>query len=119
MEVVLARYVAVTNDVFAGRAPSDAIAEVTTPEWAVEEASGFAAAAALDSSTARVDMTKWQVSSVRGTNSVVDVIAAVCFESKGVPTHVTVRLVPGPDGLVISDIVPWEDATWCLDSPSL
>ena len=117
--VALTRYVDLTNAILSGSQDVDAMRTITTPEWNTEEQQGFAALDALGGDAPRVELTKWEVESRRGRRTLVDVLVAACLGSHESPTRVTVRLVPQSGDLVIAEIAPWEDSTWCAASPSL
>lgn len=115
----LAEYITVTNRIVSGDAPVESINDLTTTEWAIEESSGFAALEALGGNAAMVSMTRWQLSAVRGTHTLVDALVAACLGGTTDQTRVTIRLLPRDGELVIAEISPWEDSSWCVDSPSL
>ena len=117
--LALARYVDLTNAIMSGSQDVDAMATISTPEWNVEEQQGFAALDALGGGAPHVELSKWEIESRRGTHTLVDVLVAACLGSHESPTRVTVRLVPQRGDLVIAEIAPWEDSTWCAASPSL
>jgi len=117
--VALTRYVDLTNAILSGSQDVDAMRTITTPEWNTEEQQGFAALDALGGDAPRVELTKWEIESRRGRRTLVDVLVAACLGSHEIPTRVTVRLVPRSGDLVIAEIAPWEDSTWCAASPSL
>jgi len=117
--LALTRYVDLTNAILSGSQTVDAMATITTPAWNTEEQQGFAALDALGGDAPRVELSKWEVESRRGTHTLVDVLVAACLGSHESPTRVTVRLVPRSGDLVIAEIAPWEDSTWCAASPSL
>jgi hypothetical protein len=112
-------YVDVTNHIVSGDAPVEAINDLTTPEWAIEEANGFAALTALRGKPATVALTRWQLTAMRGRHTLVDAFVSACLGSATSPMHVTVRLLPHDGALVIGEISPWEDSTWCAELPSL
>jgi hypothetical protein len=112
-------YVEVTNQIVSGDAPVAAINDLTTPEWAIEEATGFAALDALDGNAPTVSMARWQLTAMRGQHTLVDALVSACLGSTTTQLHVTVRLVPRDGAIVIDEISPWEDSTWCAVSPSL
>jgi hypothetical protein len=117
--VALTRYVDLTNAILSGSQDVDAMRTITTPEWNTEEQQGFAALDALGGGAPRVELSKWEVESRRGTHTLVDVLVAACLGSHESPTRVTVRLVPRSGDLIVAEIAPWEDSTWCAASPSL
>jgi len=117
--VALTRYVDLTNAILSGSQDVDAMRTITTPEWNTEEQQGFAALDALGGDAPRVELTKWEIESRRGRRTLVDVLVAACLGSHESPTRVTVRLVPRSGDLVVAEIAPWEDSTWCAASPSL
>jgi hypothetical protein len=112
-------YIDVTNRIVSGDAPAEAIDNLTTPEWAIEEANGFAALNALGGKAATVAMTRWQLTAMRGRHTVVDALVSACLGSVATQTHVTIRMVPRDGAIVIDEISPWKDSTWCAVSPSL
>ena len=112
-------YIEVTNQIVSGDAPVSAINDLTTPEWAIEEAHGFAALDGLGGSATTVSMARWQLTAMRGRHTMVDAIVSACLGSTTTQTHVTIRLVPRDGTIVIDEISPWEDSTWCVASPSL
>ena len=116
--LALARYVDLTNGIMSGAQPVEAMATLTTPEWNTEEQQGFAALDALGGDAPRVELSKWEIESRRGHHTLVDLLVAACLGSHESPTRVTVRLVPQRGDLVIAEIAPWEDSTWCAASPS-
>ena len=115
----LKEYVDVTNHIVSGDAPVSAINDLTTPEWSIEEAAGFEALDALGGSAAAVSMARWQLTSMRGRHTLVDAIVSACLGSPTTQMHVTVRLIPRDGAIIIDEISPWEDSTWCAMSPSL
>jgi hypothetical protein len=117
--LALTRYVDLTNAILSGSQDVDAMRTITTPEWNTEEQQGFAALDALGGDAPRVELTKWEIESRRGRRTLVDVLVAACLGSHESPTRVTVRLVPRSGNLVVAEIAPWEDSTWCAASPSL
>jgi len=112
-------YVEVTNHIVSGDAPVAAINDLTTPEWAVEEANGFATLDVLGESAATISMARWQLTAMRGRHTLVDALVSACLGSVTTQMHVTIRLVPRNGAVVIDEISPWEDSTWCAVSPSL
>ena len=112
-------YVEITNHIVSGDAPVATINDLTTPEWAIEESNGFAALTALGPNAATVSMSRWQLTAMRGRHTVVDALVSACLGSATTQFHVTVRLIPRNGALVIDEISPWEDSTWCTVSPSL
>jgi len=112
-------YIDVTNRIVSGDAPVEAINDLTTPEWAVEETNGFAALEVLGGKAATVSMTRWQLTVMRGRHTVVDAVVSACLGGTTSQTHVTVHLTPRDGALVIAEISPWEDSTWCAVSSSL
>jgi hypothetical protein len=117
--LALDTYIDVTNRIVSGDAPAEAIDDLTTPEWAIEEANGFAALNALGGRAAPVAMTRWQLTAMRGRHTFVDALVSACLGGVTTQTHVTVRMVPRDGAIVIDEISPWEDSTWCAVSPSL
>jgi len=117
--LTLDSYIDVTNQIVSGDAPVAAINDLTSPDWAIEEANGFAALDALGANAATVSMTRWQVTTMRGNHTFVDALVSACLGGAASQTHVTVRLMPRDGALVIDEISPWEDSTWCAVSPSL
>ena len=118
VEETLKDYIDVTNQIVAGDLPVSAINELTTPEWAIEEASGFAALDVLDGNEPTVSMARWQLTAMRGRHTLVDALVSACLGSATTQMHVTVRLVPRDGAIVIDEISPWEDSTWCAVLPS-
>jgi len=112
-------YIDLTNRIVSGDAPVEAINDLTTPEWAVEERNGFVALEALGGKAAAVSMSRWQLTAMRGRHTVVDAVVSACLGSATSQTHVTVHVVPRDGALVIAEISPWEDSTWCAVSSSL
>lgn len=117
--LALTRYVDLTNAILSGSQDVDAMRTITTPEWNTEEQQGFATLDALGGDAPRVELSKWEIESRRGRRTLVDVLVAACLGSHESPTRVTVRLVPRSGNLVVAEIAPWEDSTWCAASPSL
>ncbi len=110
----LTAYVARTNEIVSGDAAPESIAEVTSAAWSTEEIAGFAALSAIGSTVPpTVAVSQFEVARVRGAVSVVDVFLHVCFDGGGVSTLATVHLVPRAGTLVVDNIRPWEDASWC------
>jgi len=112
-------YIDVTNRIVSGDAPIEEINDLTTTEWAVEETNGFAALEALGGKAVTVSMTRWQLTAMRGRHTVVDAVVSACLGGAASQTHVTVHLMPRVGALVIDEISPWEDSTWCAVSSSL
>lgn len=108
----LNRYIEITNDIVRGGDPAR-IGDVVTPEWAKEEEQGFLALEALGGRAPRAAITRLQMMNVRGRHTVVDASAAVCISGAANSTHVNVTLVPRGGSMVIADISPWKDSTWC------
>jgi hypothetical protein len=115
----LKHYIEVTNQIMSGDTPVSAINDLTTPEWAIEESNGFAALTALGPTAATVSMSRWQLTAMRGRHTMVDALVSACLGSATTQFHVTVRLIPRNGALVIDEISPWEDSTWCTVSSSL
>jgi len=111
-------YIALTNDIMGGADPS-LIEQVTTSEWAIEEQDGFRALEALGGRAPRAELTRFEVMSVRGRHTLVDAHVAACISGALQPTRVSIRLVPRDSALVIAEIVPWKDSTWCAPLSSL
>lgn len=112
------RYIAITNDILRGGDVA-AMSSVATPRWVAEEEEGFAALEALGGDAPEAVLTALEVTSIRGVTVVVDAIASACIAGSGSVQRVSVYLIPREGSLVIDDIVPWEDSTWCADLPSL
>lgn len=112
-------YIDVTNRIVSGDAPVEAINDLATSEWAVEEANGFAALKVLGGKAATVSMTRWQLTAMRGRHTVVDATVSACLGGAMSQTHVTVHLMPRDGAFVIAEISPWEDSTWCAVASSL
>ncbi len=117
IESTLDEYIFVTNRIVSGDTPADAINDLTTPEWAIEEANGFLALDALGGKAEPVVMTRWQLTAMRGRHTFVDALVSTCLGSATVQTHATVRMVPRDGAIVIDEISPWEDSTWCAVLP--
>jgi hypothetical protein len=117
IESTLDEYIFVTNRIVSGDAPADAINDLTTPEWAIEEADGFLALDALGGKAQPVVMTRWQLTAMRGRHTFVDALVSTCLGSATAQTHATVRMVPRDGAIVIDEISPWEDSTWCAVLP--
>lgn len=115
---VLTSYIALTNDIVRGGDP-DAIAEVSTAEWTLEEQAGFATLEALGSDAPLMTISKFEVASVRGRHTLVDAMVSACIAGGAAPMGVSIHLVPRAGRLAIASITPWEDSTWCAVSPSL
>lgn len=110
-------YVERLNAIEAGDSPPESIAEVTSGPWSVEEIAGFAAASVIDAqSPPRIDVGRIEIARVRGRAVVVDVLMHVCFVANDTSTLTSVRLVPRTGTLVVDEIRPWEDSTWCVPS---
>jgi hypothetical protein len=114
----LDRYVELTNDI-AKHGDAERIRLVTTDTWATEELDSFAALSALDGTPPRATITRFELMTVRGRQSVVDAHAAVCISGASHPTRVSVVLVPREGSMVIAHISPWKDSTWCAVPPTL
>lgn len=114
----LRNYIDLTNDIVSGADPS-LIHGVTTAEWAIEELNGFRTLDALGGNAPRAEITQFEVMSVRGRHTVVDVSVAACISGSLGPTRVSIRMIPRASTLVIAQIVPWEDSTWCAPFASL
>jgi hypothetical protein len=108
----LDQYIEITNDIVRGADPAQ-IGDVVTQEWAKEEQQAFLALEALGGRAPLAAITRFQMMSVRGRHSVVDARAAVCIAGAANPTHVNVTLVSRGGSMVIADISPWKDSTWC------
>lgn len=107
-------YVERLNAIEAGELAPESIADVTSEQWSAEEMAGFAAASVMDAhDPPHIDLGRIEVARVRGRAVVVDVLAHVCFVADGTSTLTSVRLVPRIGQLVVDDIRPWEDSTWC------
>lgn len=105
-------YIELTNDIMSGADPS-LIEQVTTAEWAIEEQAGFQALEALGGDTADAGITRFEVMSVRGRHTLVDATIAACISGSLQPMRVSIRMVPRESTLVIAEIAPWKDSTWC------
>lgn len=113
-------YVERLNAIDAGESAPESIAEVTSEQWSAEEMAGFAAASVMDAhDPPRIDLGRIEVARVRGRAVVVDVVVHVCFLADGTSTLTSVRLVPRTGTLVVDDIRPWEDSTWCAPPAQL
>ena len=111
-------YIDLTNDIMDGADPV-LIEQVTTAEWAIEEQSGFRALEALGGVAPTSGITRFEVVSMRGRHTLVDAIVAACISGAVQPMRVSIRMVPRDSALVIAEIAPWEDSTWCAPPPSL
>lgn len=111
----LARYIDITNDIIDGADPAQ-ISDVTTPEWAAEELRGFLAVKAMGGDVPHASVSRMEIESIHGKHVLVAAQVAACMGGGDVVTRVTVHLVPRATELVVSEIVPWEDATWCTES---
>jgi hypothetical protein len=111
-------YIELTNDIISGADPA-LIEQVTTAEWAIEEQAGFQALEALGGDTADAGITRFEVMSVRGRHTLVDTSIAACISGSVQPMRVSIRMVPRESTLVIAEIVPWKDSTWCAPLSSL
>jgi hypothetical protein len=105
-------YIDLTNDIVDGADPS-LIERVTTAEWAIEEQDGFRALEALGGGPANAGISRFEVISVRGRHTLVDATVAACISGSVEPMRVSIRMVPRDSALVIAEIVPWKDSTWC------
>jgi hypothetical protein len=105
-------YINITNDIMRGADPS-LIEQVTTAEWAIEEQDGFRTVEALGGATPDAEITRFEVISVRGRHTLVDALVAACISGALQPMRVSIRMLPRDSALVIADIVPWKDSTWC------
>ncbi len=114
----LNEYVDMTNQIVSGKLPGAAIAELTTPNWAIEEINGFAALDVLDDNPPIVSLSRWQLTAMRGRHSLVDALVSACLGSATTQMHVSIRLVPFDGAVVIDEISPREDSTWCSVSSS-
>lgn len=111
-------YIDRTNQIMNG-ADSSLIEQVTTAEWAIEEQNGFRAVDALGGATPSAGITRFEVMSVRGRHTLVDAYVAACISGSLEPMRVSIRMVPRDSFLVIAEISPWEDSTWCAPLSSL
>lgn len=111
-------YIDRTNQIMNGADPS-LIEQVTTAEWAIEEQNGFRAVDALGGATPDAGITRFEVVSVRGRHTLVDVTVAVCISGSFEPMRASIRMVPRDSALVIAEITPWKDSTWCAPLSSL
>ena len=111
-------YIDITNHIMGGGDPT-LIEQVTTPEWAIEELNGFQTLAALGGVTPSAEITQFDVMNVRGRHTLVDVSVAACIAGLHEPMRVSIHMVPRAATLVIAEIVPWEDSTWCAPLVSL
>ena len=114
----LRNYIDLTNDIVGGADPS-LIERVTTSEWAIEELNGFRTLDVLGGNAPRAEITQFEVMYVRGRHTVVDVSVAACIAGLHDPMRVSIHMVPRAATLVIAEIVPWEDSTWCAPFASL
>jgi hypothetical protein len=105
-------YIDITNDIVGGADPS-LIKRVTTAEWAIEELNGFRTLDALGSAAPSAEITQFEVMFVRGRHTLVDVSVAACIAGVDDPMRVSIYMVPRAATLVIAEIVPWKDSTWC------
>jgi len=110
----LDRYIELTNDIVRRGNPGR-IGEVVTDDWAKEEEQSFLALDALGGRAPQATITRFGMMSIRGQHTAVDAYAAVCISGAANPTHVTVTLVPRDGSMVIADISPWTDSTWCAE----
>jgi len=108
----LQNYIDITNQIVSGADPT-LIERVTTTDWAVEEINGFEALDALGGNAPRAGITQFDVVVVRGRHTLVDVSVAACVSGSFEPMRVSIHMVPRASTLVIAEIVPWEDSTWC------
>ncbi len=111
-------YIDITNDIMRGADPS-LIEQVTTAEWAIEEQDGFRALEALGGGAPNAGITRFEVISVRGRHTLVDAQVAACISGAVQPLRVSIRMVPRDSALVIAEIVPWKDSSWCAPLSSL
>lgn len=111
-------YIDLTNDIVGGADPT-LIEQVTTAEWAAEEQDGFRALTALGGDATNAGITRFDVMSVRGRHTLVDAHVAACISGAFQPMRVSIRMVPRNSTLVIAEIVPWKDSTWCAPLSSL
>lgn len=98
-------------------AGASAMDEWTTPDWAIEERAGFAALSALPETDVppRITLGRWEVAAERGRTVLVDALVHACLAMDASPVLVSIRLIPRAGSLVIDDVRPWEDSTWCLE----
>jgi hypothetical protein len=110
----------------------DRIAEVVTSNWLPQELAGFAALRALGSSQAGVpEVTKIEVSAIRGIAAVTEVVLHACTSLDGVAIRtadgdetdvplgtslVTIYVVPEDGILKVDGVEPWTDVSWCAES---
>lgn len=111
-------YIALTNDIMGGADP-ELIGQVTTAEWALEEQDSFRALDALGGRVPDASITQFEIMSVRGRHTLVDAQVAACIAGAVQPMRVSIRMVPRDSALVIAEIVPWKDSTWCAPPSSL
>jgi hypothetical protein len=64
-------------------------------------------------------ITQFEIMSVRGRHTLVDAQVAACISGAVEPMRVSIRMVPRDSALVIAEIVPWKDSTWCAPLASL
>ena len=114
----LTSYIDLTNDIMGGADP-DLIEQVTTAEWAIEEQDSFRALDALGGRVSDATITQFEIMSVRGRHTLVDAQVAACISGAVEPMRVSIRMVPRDSALVIAEIVPWKDSTWCAPLVSL
>lgn len=114
-----------------GVAP-ERIASVVTDRWLPEELAGFETLRALGSAQRGIpDVTRIEVSAIRGISAVTEVILRACTdfggvsvatvdgEEREVPTTlalVTLYVVPEDGVLKVDRVEPRADATWCVES---
>jgi hypothetical protein len=110
----------------------DRIAEVVTSNWLPQEITGFAALRALGSSQAGVpEVTKIEVSAIRGIAAVTEVVLHACTSLDGVTIRtadgdetdvplgtslVTIYVVPEDGILKVDGVEPWTEVSWCAES---
>ena len=110
----------------------DRIAEVVTSNWLTQEITGFAALRALGSRQAGVpEVTKIEVSAIRGIAAVTEVVLHACTSLDGVTIRtadgdetdvplgtslVTIHVVPEDGALKVDGVEPWTDVSWCAES---
>ena len=111
-------YIDLTNDIMGGADPA-LIEQVTTAEWAIEEQDSFRALDALGGRVPDAAITQFEIMSVRGRHTLVDAQVAACISGAVQPMRVSIRMVPRDSALVIAEIVPWKDSTWCAPLASL
>jgi len=114
-----------------GEAP-ERIAQVVTSNWLTQELTGFTALRALGSSQAGVpEVTKIEVSAIRGIAVVTEVVLHACTSLDGVTIRtadgdetdvpigtslVTIYVVPEDGVLKVDGVEPRTELSWCAES---